>query len=80
VPNAGEIPVCRIVMADDVEDDAGDQGFGFFVPMRLGFVFIEHQCIGEREVQPQVYWIGVKRGTDYRPIFKTHVNQIYLYY
>ena len=35
-------------MADDVKDDARDQGFGLFVPMCFGFGFIEHQSIGER--------------------------------
>ena len=35
-------------MADNVKDDPRDQRLGFLVPMRFGFIFVEHQRIGER--------------------------------
>jgi hypothetical protein len=34
-------------MADNIKDDASDEGFGLFVPMRFACLFIEHQRIGE---------------------------------
>jgi len=48
-------------MADHIEDDPRDQGFGFLVPMRFGFIFIEHQGIGKRHrIFGQIEAVGIK--------------------
>ena len=48
IPNTGQIAVGSIIVADDVKDDARDQCVGLLVPMRFGFMFIEHQSVGKR--------------------------------
>jgi hypothetical protein len=63
IPNAGQVPVGSIIVTNDLEDDARDQGFGLFVPMRFGFSFIEHQRIGERHGI-----FGQVEAADFKPV------------